>query len=190
MNAILNVILSYHGIRTITAGLIVFESMLFCRYVTGMGPISAVKSVFLHSEFDFSGLREKLHKIKGKTSASSYNNPNYEDISLNGGDGRGTVSEVLAQQTEMKLLNGEEIKDEFEDETTVNLMESNPDDQIEDQEQPTEVALEQEEYGLSEIDSNTDDQLLDNDKKEKNIFTINGEMIFDGFSLGDTYEQK
>lgn len=199
MNAILDVVFSYHGIITITMLLVALESLIFCRYVTGIGPIRAVKSIFRYSGGDFGDLRKKLGQIKSKASPASFSNPNYEDISLNGGDGRGTVSEILAQQTQLKILNGEEIEDEFGDEAAQSPIASYSDypsdlsfDQFEDQDQQMEFesALEEEPANMEEEIPEPDEEDTNSDETEKTILAINSEMIFDGFSLGDTYEQK
>ena len=117
MDAILNILLSYKGIRFITMLLLFAAGMAYCRVVTGVGLsdlLSAGPALPSSSgDSPVSGLASKLRTLIGNATATGDSNPVYEEIALTGGDGRGTVSEILAQETERTLREGETVRDDF-----------------------------------------------------------------------------
>lgn len=180
MDAVSNVILSEKGIAALTMLLLLAASLAYCRVVTGLGPVGMIRMIpALSGSGGDSGklsfLTDGLNRIRAKTSTRSFSNPTYEDIALTGGDGRGTVSEVLAQQTEMRLMRGEEVDDEF----TQNLT-------------PGVTGVAQYEAPLQEMEPEPEELPLaeDSEAETEEAAKIEEIILFDGFSLGDTYEAE
>lgn len=178
MDAVLNVILSEKGIAALTMLLLLAASLAYCRVVTGMGPVGMIRMIpALSGSGGDSGklgfLTNGLNRIRAKTSTRSFSNPTYEDIALTGGDGRGTVSEVLAQQTEMKLMRGEEVDDEFAQNLT-----------------PGVTGVAQYEAPLQETEPEELPLAEDSEAETEEAAKIEEIILFDGFSLGDTYEAE
>lgn len=111
MNAILNFVLSVRGITALTMLLLAVLALLYCRIVTGMGLIMGLRSIPALS--GGRGPASPINSRFGKLIGLRVGAPAYESISLTGGDGKGTVAEVLARQTELKIAKGEEVMDEF-----------------------------------------------------------------------------
>ena len=191
MDAVLNGILSEKGIVTLTMLILLAASLAYCRIVTGMSPMGILRMIpALAGSGGGSGkgnaLADGLKRIRAKTSARSFSNPTYEDIALTGGDGRGTVSEVLAQQTEMKLMRGEEVDDEFTQDLTPGvtgvaqyeapLQETEPEEEMEPV--PDEPEAEFDDPPPAE----------DGEAGTEETVKIEEIILFDGFTLGDTYE--
>lgn len=117
MNIVLNALLSYKGIFLLTMLTIFLAGIVYCRVVTGIGVSDVLNSVqAFHSpaaEPPSGGLASKLRNFIRGASPSGSDGPAYEEIAMTGGDGRGTVSEVLAQETEKQLRGGEQAQDDF-----------------------------------------------------------------------------
>ena len=162
MNVLLDIMLSYRGILVLTMIVIFIVGMVYCRVVTGVG----ITNIFLSApalslpsgkspEGGTSAVRG-LKQLLGTASSVGLPAPSYEEIQLTGGSGRGTVTEVLAQQTEKKL------------------MESSGQGSTPFPTSPQDSPFSGLEFmGGSESSGQQSDPMDD---------------IFDGFSLGDTYE--
>lgn len=163
MNAILNLILSYKGILALTMLILLASALVYCRIVTGVGIASVFAAAPSFSkdnsgESDWAG---GLKKLLSKASPSSFSNPVYEEIEMNGGTGLGTVSEILARQTEKKILDGEPVDTGFIQEPPFTPV--FPPEMPEQKTTPNPVNI------SNPLQGETGD-------------------LFDGFSLGDTYE--
>ena len=105
MERIISRILTIQGIRAITYLILTVMALLYCRILTKEGLVSNLLSII------------SLPQIRIGTESHDIRFPFYkkkeEDIPMDGGNGKGTVSEVLARETEMKLLNGEKLNNDF-----------------------------------------------------------------------------
>lgn len=103
-------------------------ALVYCRIVSGQGPFIALR--------DLSGLRPQERKARKRKEVSAFATPAYEDISLTGGNGRGTVTEILARQTQIRIAEGEQVEDDLLSEnvkpTDAMLEDSAPEPRLQD----------------------------------------------------------
>lgn len=197
-DAILDRILTVQGVTFLTYALLIVSLLAYLRIVLGGGIIQKLKALpsTVHGGHSHQAGGNKLgaglNKLRERTSGLSFGGgASYNDISMTGGDGRGTVSEVLARQTEIKILKGEEVSDDFTEELVQGTSsqsvpealdpEPEPEKEPEPIQEPLAVEPEPEPESEAEAEQEAEPEKA---PPAQSMF----DFQFDGFSVGDSYD--
>lgn len=115
---ILDEILSVQGVSILSYAILALAALLYCRIVTGEGLFRMLRSIpaIAVEGVETTGKSLSAKHLPNMPKLHSQNN-SYDEIAMDGGDGRGTVSEILARQTEMQIMQGETINEDFIEES-------------------------------------------------------------------------
>lgn len=110
---IINKILSIPGVTFLTYAILFVAAILYSRAVTGANiireirqlPVLAGTGLALTNSKPTPAIRPKLNGLLGQ--------PETENIPMDGGSSKGTVTEILAKEVELKLAQGETVQEDF-----------------------------------------------------------------------------
>lgn len=185
-DAILDRILTVQGITILTYALLIVSILIYFRIVFGREFIQTLKELpsAIHTgsfhQANSNKLSSGISKLRSRTSGFQFGGgTSYDELSMTGGDGRGTVSEVLARQTEIKILKGEEVSDDFTSELTqgVTNIPTPAYEKIVSTPEPGPEQPSVEESPEPELEPKPEPQ-------PQKVF----DFQFDGFSVGDSYD--
>ena len=119
LDRILDEVLSVQGVSILSYVILVFAALLYCRIVTGEGLFRMLRSIpaLAAGGVDTAGKSLSNKHLPNMPQLHSQDT-SYDEITMDGGDGRGTVSEILARQTEMQIMQGETINEDFIEEVS------------------------------------------------------------------------
>ena len=192
-DAILDKVLTVQGVTFLTYALLVISLLVYLRIILGGDFLkrlkelpSALPAMGKSKQVSENKLGAGLNKLRERASGMSFGGgASYDNISMTGGDGRGTVSEVLARQTEIKILKGEEVPDDFTQELTQGTS-STP--ILEREEEPEESKPKPAETKTEPEPEPTPDPVLEPEASKTSPTPSAFDFQFDGFSVGDFYD--